>query len=372
MYEQALKLERAGVDLIHMEFGRPIHDTPAHIKEATLAALRGGHVHYSEMQGETPFRQAIVRKLARYNRIDVDIDSVIVANGLTHASNIVFMAGLDDGDEVILLDPYYPQHLNKIELAGGVPVIAPLDRARGFRFNARLIEPFISRRTKMLVLVNPANPTGRVYSREELTELAELAIRHDLLVVTDEVYEQILFDGAEHISVASLPGMAARTISLFAFTKAYSMDGWRLGYIVCDPSLVPAIMKVSTNDVTHVNTFIQYGGLAALDGPESVLQAMVDDDARKRDLVVQSLQCMRGVRCEPPQATIYAFPNIEDCGMTSTALADELLHKTHVVVEDGSFYGSGGEGHLRICFGSQPYERIVEAMERLNTYFSSR
>lgn len=370
MFEKALAIEAAGHDLIHLEFGKPHHDTPQHIKDGAIAALQAGKVHYSDLRGEPALRAALAAKLAADNAIHVGPEGILVTNGLTHAAYLAFMAALDEGDEVILLDPYYPQHINKIELAGGVPVIAPLDRANGFAIRADWIEHKITARTRMIVLVNPSNPTGRVYTRAELEAVAELAIQHDLLVLTDEVYEHVLYDGA-HISIASLPGMAERTLSLFAFTKAYAMDGWRLGYIAAQPAMIPAMLKIAMNDVTHVNTFIQYGALAAVTAEQDSRDAMVADDRRKRDFVVQRMNQMPGVTCASPEATIYAFANIEGTGKDSTSIALDLLEKAHVVVEDGSFYGVGGRGHIRICFGSEPMPRIEQAMDRLSTYFNA-
>jgi len=371
MFQKAAAKAATGADLIHLELGRPSHDTPDHIKQAAIKALLDGKVHYSDLQGELALRQALQKKLAEYNNIEVTAGEILVTNGLTQASYAAFMALLDEGDEAILLEPFYPQHVNKIEMTGAKVVLAPLDAEAGFRIRRDLIEAKITPCTRMIVLVNPCNPTGRVYSREELQELADLAIKHDLIIVSDEVYEQILFEGAEHISIASLPGMKERTITMFAFTKAYAMDGWRLGYLAADAALMPGLMKITMNEVTHVNTFIQDGALAAVTGPPSVLQDMVDDDQKKRNLVVQRLNQMPGVTCAMPEGTIYAFPDISGTGLTSQELADSLLEKANVVVEAGGFYGALGDKHIRVCFGSQSYERIEEGMDRMAGFFNA-
>lgn len=368
MYERALRFKGTH-ELIHLELGSPCHDTPQRIKDAVFQALRDGKVHYGDIQGERAFREALAAKLIRFNRIAATPQDIIVTNGLTHASYLAFMASLDPGDEVILTDPFYPQHLNKIELAGGKPVFAALNAAGGFRIEPDTFEPHINPRTKMIVLVNPSNPTGRVYTQRELEIVAESAIRHDLLVVTDEVYEQVVFDNHRHTSIATLPGMAARTISLFAFTKAYAMDGWRLGYLHAPSNMIPAMLKISMNDVTHVNTFIQYGGIAALTDAEESVRGMVEDDRVKRDLVVGRLREMPAVRCELPEGTIYAFPNIERTGLSSTEVASLLLERAGVVVEDGTFYGPHGQGHLRVCFGSQTWDRLALALDRMEEFF---
>ncbi|MGF7146602.1 aspartate aminotransferase [Sphingomonas zeicaulis] len=371
MYDEAVKLDAAGVDLIHLEFGRPHADTPGHIKEATKAALDAGIVHYGDFRGTLSFRQALVEKLGRFNKLDYGVDEVLVTNGLTHASFAAFMAAVDPGDEVILLDPYYPQHIGKTELAGGKVVFAALDKDNDFAISKANIAAKITDRTRMIVLVNPANPTGRVYTREELQQVADLAIEHDLLVLSDEVYEYITYGAAEHISIASLPGMRERTITCFAFTKAYSMDGWRIGYLTADAKLMPAILRLAMTDVTHVNVFIQEGARAAVEGPQDAMLGMVEADRRKRDIVVQALNQMPGVTCAEPQGTIYAFPDISGTGHKSQDLAMKILHEAHVVVESGSFYGPSGEGHLRVCFGSESEARVTEAMDRLTRFFNT-
>lgn len=369
MYEKAMEYVARGRDVIHLEVGRPDFDTPLHIKEATKKALDDGIVHYGEFAGERKLRKAIVSKVRALNNLDVAEEEVLVTNGLTHGAYAVFMAALDDGDEVILLEPYYPQHINKIELAGGKVVTAPLDRENGFQITRATIESRITENTRMICIVNPANPTGRVFSLDELTIVAELAIEHDLLVVSDEVYEQITYDGHKHISIASLPGMWERTFSLFAYTKAFAMDGWRLGYAVCKKEFMPALLKITVNDVAHVNVFIQEGAYAALTGPQACLSEMLKEDNRRRELICRRLNEMNGVVCTPPQGTIYVFPDISSFGKPSAQLAEEILEETYVVTEAGSFYGETGEGHLRMCFGAESYDRVEEAMNRLRTYF---
>lgn len=370
MYEKATRLSDAGLDLIHLEVGRPYADTPAHIKQAAVAALAAGKIHYSDPRGTPELRETLAAKLRARNALNVGPQDILVTNGLTHAAFATFMALLDPGDEVILLEPHYPQHVGKIELAGAVPVFAKLDPGNSFAIRAEAVEAMVTSRTRMIVLVNPANPTGRVYGATELQALADIAIRHDLIVVSDEVYEDIVYDGARHISIAALDGMQERTVSMFAFTKSYAMDGWRIGYLAAPQWLMPALLKVTTNDVTHVNTFIQDGARAAVTGPEAVLRELVADDLRKRNFVVKSLNQMPGVRCGFPEGTIYAFPDISQTGIPSQLLADMILEKAHVVVEAGSFYGAAGEGHLRVCFGSESMARLEQGMRRLQAFFN--
>ncbi|MCM2559523.1 pyridoxal phosphate-dependent aminotransferase [Alcaligenes faecalis] len=370
MYEQAARLQGDTSDLIHLEVGRPDADTPMAIKQAAADALMRGEVHYSDLRGVPALREALAAKLRKQNKLDVGPDDVLVTNGLTHASFAAFFAILDEGDEVILLSPHYPQHIGKIELAGAHPVLVPLNKEQGFAIDAHAIEAAITPRTRMVVLVNPANPTGRVYRRSELEALAQLAIKHDLIVVSDEVYEDITYDDAEHISIASLPGMQERTVSMFAFTKSYAMDGWRIGYLAAPAWLMPGLLKITANDVTHVNTFIQAGALEAVVGQQEALRGMIADDDAKRRLMLQRLNAMANVSCAQVEGTIYAFADVRATGVPSQELAERLLKEARVVVEAGSFYGPQGEGFLRLCFGSASYEQIEQAMDRLQLFFA--
>ncbi|MGR7950434.1 pyridoxal phosphate-dependent aminotransferase [Alcaligenes sp. RM2] len=370
MYEQAARLQGDTSDLIHLEVGRPDADTPMAIKQAAADALMRGEVHYSDLRGVPALREALAAKLRKQNKLDVGPDDVLVTNGLTHASFAAFCAILDEGDEVILLSPHYPQHIGKIELAGAHPVLVPLNKEQGFAIDAQAIEAVITPHTRMVVLVNPANPTGRVYRRSELEALAQLAIKHDLIVVSDEVYEDITYDDAEHISIASLPGMQERTVSMFAFTKSYAMDGWRIGYLAAPAWLMPGLLKITANDVTHVNTFIQAGALEAVVGQQEALRGMIADDDAKRRLMLQRLNAMANVSCAHVEGTIYAFADVRATGVPSQELAERLLKEARVVVEAGSFYGPQGEGFLRLCFGSASYEQIEQAMDRLQVFFA--
>ncbi|WP_369326052.1 pyridoxal phosphate-dependent aminotransferase [Alcaligenes nematophilus] len=370
MYEQAARLQGDTSDLIHLEVGRPDADTPMAIKQAAADALMRGEVHYSDLRGVPALREALAAKLRKQNKLDVGPDDVLVTNGLTHASFAAFFAILDEGDEVILLSPHYPQHIGKIELAGAHPVLVPLNKEQGFAIDAHAIEAAITPRTRMVVLVNPANPTGRVYRRSELEALAQLAIKHDLIVVSDEVYEDITYDDAEHISIASLPGMQERTVSMFAFTKSYAMDGWRIGYLAAPAWLMPGLLKITANDVTHVNTFIQAGALEAVVGQQEALCGMIADDDAKRRLMLQRLNAMANVSCAQVEGTIYAFADVRATGVPSQELVERLLKEARVVVEAGSFYGPQGEGFLRLCFGSVSYEQIEQAMDRLQVFFA--
>jgi aspartate aminotransferase len=372
MYEVAARLQSSGVDVIHLEVGRPADDTPVHIKEAAKAALDAGIVHYGDLQGTLSLRQALADRYRAQQGIAVTPAEILVTNGVTQGAFAAFMAAIDPGDEVIVLEPWYPQHNSKIELVGGTVVTVSMRRVNGaYRLDPERLEAAITPHTRMIVLINPTNPTGTVYSAAELAALAQICIRHDLLVLSDEVYEYITFDGNRHISIATLPGMRERTITVSAFTKAYAMDGWRQGYVMATAPIIADLRKVTMNDTTHPNVFAQEGALAAVVGPQQCLAEMVERDRARRDLAVSRLNAMPGVSCAMPQATIYAFPDIRSFGLSSNDMALAILEQAHVAVESGVFYGPSGEGHLRVCFASETYERVAEGMNRIARFLAS-
>lgn len=370
MYEQAIKLKQSGVDLIHLEIGRPSSDTPQHIKDAAKAALDAGIVHYGELQGNYALRDALAKQYLERNGIDVSAEEILITNGVTQSAFAAIMTLVDEGDEVIVLEPYYPQHNSKIEFAGGRVVSVPMDKSTGFRLDIEAIEKAITAASKMIILINPSNPVGIMYCEKELLALSELCIRHDLVVLADEVYEFNTYDNNRHISIASLPGMKERTVTVSGFTKAYAMDGWRIGYTAAPAEVIGLMNKITLNDTTHPCVFAQEGAIAAATGSLECVNAMVANDCKRRDLVVERLNSIQGVSCDNPQATIYAFADFSQLGLSSDELSMRLLNEAHVVVESGAFYGKAGEGFLRICFGSESYERIEDAMDRIEAFIS--
>ncbi|MDJ0926747.1 MAG: pyridoxal phosphate-dependent aminotransferase [Gammaproteobacteria bacterium] len=372
MYETASALAAEGADIIRLEVGRPVMDTPPHIKAAAKQALDDGIVHYGDLQGSRDLREALSEKLARYNHVEFSPDEILITNGLTQASFATFMAGLNEGDEVIVFEPYYPQHNPKIALIGGKVVTVPLDKSANFHLDIAATTAAVTDRTKMIVLINPANPVGTVFTRAELRQLAAIAIENDLLVVTDEVYDFIVYDDAEHVSVASLPGMRERTITLGAFTKAYAMDGWRIGYAAAAPKFIQEIMRVTLNETTHPCVFAQEGAREAAAGPQDCVRDMLAEDQRRRDLVVARLNEMPGIHCHVPEGSMYAFPDFSAYSTDSEEFALTILRDAHVAMEAGAFYGPAGEGHLRICFGAASYARLDEAMDRVQAFLEKR
>jgi len=366
MYEKAAQLQSSGLDIIHLELGRPSSDTPIHIKKAAKSALDNGIVHYGDLSGDIKLRTVLAERYTNTRNLHCTPDEVLITNGVTHASFAAFMAGLNEGDEAIVFEPYYPQHNSKIAFAGGKVVKVALKKTNGrFALDPEAVESAITDKTRMLVLINPGNPTGTVYTQMELEALAQIAEKHDLMVLADEVYEYICYDDAKHICFASLPGMKQRTITVSAFTKAYAMDGWRLGYAVAPTAIIDDLRRVTMNDTTHPCVFAQEGGHAAVINSQECVRNMVQEDYQRRNLLVRRLNEIPGISCAMPEGSIYAFPDISALGMSSDELAMKLLIDSHVATESGAFYGASGEGHLRICFGSEPITRLEKAMDRI-------
>jgi len=359
-------MEREGEDVIRFDVGRPSFDTPKPIKEATKKALDEGYVHYDDYRGFLELRRAIAKKLRIDNGIDADPDKeIITTTGSTHASFAAIMANIDEGEEVICFEPGYFPHINKVKFAGGRVRLVTLKESNSYQLEGRDLEEAVTPRTKMIILVNPHNPTGRVYSKQELSTLAEVAIRHDLLVLSDEAYEYIVYDGRRQISIASLQGMKDRTISVFAFTKTFAMDGWRMGYATANQEIIERMLQVTKVSTSHATVFTQKGAVIALEEGRKWIDDMLKEDLRRRDLTVRRLREIEGISCPVPEGAIYAFPNVKAYDHSSARLSEYLLDKVKVATGPGVEFGHSGEGHLRICYGAANYEQCVEGFDRL-------
>ena len=364
-FDKAKKREASGADIIHLEFGTSSFDTPSNIKEAAKRALDEGRVHYDELSGVQEFRNALAIKLERDNCLKVDPDSqILVTSALTQGSFAALMALIDEEDEVINFNPGYHVHDRRVLFAGGMVRHVALRKEDGYHLNVEDLEKAVTPRTKVILWVNLLNPVGRVFNEGELGAMAEVAKKYDLMVLSDETYEYVTYDG-QHMSIATLPGMTERTVTLFTFTKAYAMDGWRLGYAVGPPNLIAAMKQITVAVHTHVNVFIQWGGIEAVLGSQKPIQEMVEEDRRRRDLAVERLNKMQQVKCHSPQGAIYVFPDFSAYNMESEDLAEFLLETANVATAPGTEFGSEGKGHLRMCFGGVTYERLSEGFDRI-------
>jgi aspartate/methionine/tyrosine aminotransferase len=361
---RARALEAEGRSIVHLEIGEPDFDTPANVRAAAKQALDEGATHYAPFPGIPTLREAIAADATARKGFPVTPDRVFVTVGGKGVMLYAILGIVDPGDEVIVPDPGYPIYESLVRFVGGTPVAIPIRMANDFRLDVDELASLITPRTRMLVVNSPANPTGGVLTRTDLERIAELAIRHDLAVLADEIYSRILYDGTEHVSIASLPGMAERTIVLDGFSKTYAMTGWRLGYAIVPPTLVQTYSQLIINTISCAPTFAQLGAVEALTGPQADVDAMVVEFRARRDLVVDGLNAIAGVSCLRPTGAFYAFPDIAGTGLTGAELAERLLHDAGVCVLAGTAFGGVGTDHIRISYANSR-ENLSLALDRI-------
>ena len=364
MMEKATQMQKNGEDVIHMEIGRPDFDTPEVIKQAANTALANGNVFYTSNYGTPELRQAIADKLKRDNNIDYKAEEILVTIGVGEGTYAAVAAFTEPGDEILVPDPVWLNYIHVPHFFGAVPVSYALKEENDYQIDLDQIESLITPKTKMLVINTPGNPTGVVQSMETLEKLAEIAKKHNLIVVSDEIYEKLVYGEARHISIASLPGMKERTITLNGFSKCYSMTGWRLGYVAAPVEFIKAMVRVHQYINTCAPSFVQEAGITALEKAEPDVQEMVKEYQRRRDYAVSAINAIDGLSCKTPGGAFYIFVNIKALGKTSAEMADYLLETAKIAAVPGSAFGPQGEGYIRLSYACS-YERIVEAMERL-------
>src|SRR3954469_6249300 len=364
---RARALEATGRSVIHLEIGEPDFDTPANAREAAKDALDGGATHYAPFAGIPQLREAIAADATKRKGFDVTPDRVFVTVGGKGVMVYAILALIDPGDEVIVPDPGYPIYESLTRFVGATPVSIPIRMENEFRLDVEELASLITNKTRMIVINSPANPTGGVLTRGDIERIAELAVEHDLLVLADEIYGRILYDGMEHVSIASLPGMAERTIVLDGFSKTYAMTGWRLGYAIVPPALVQPYGTLIINTISCAPTFVQMGAVEALTGPQDPIAAMVEEFRARRDLVVDGLNRIPGVRCLSPHGAFYVFPDISGTGLSGADLATRLLHEAGVCVLSGTAFGHIGTNHIRISYANSR-ENLAEALSRIETF----
>ncbi len=360
---RAKQLEAEGRNIIHLEIGEPDFDTPRHIIEAAYQAMKEGWTHYGPSAGDPEFRAAIAEHISKSRGCSVSAENVVVVPGAKPIIYWGITALVDPGDEVIYPNPGFPIYESMINFVGGKAVPAPLREANEFRFDVQELASLVTPKTKMIIINSPQNPTGGVLSREDLEAIAKLAIDNDIWVMSDEPYEQILYEG-EHYSILALEGMAERTILLDCFSKSFAMTGWRLGYGVMPAELAAAIAKLQTNCTSCVASFIQRAGIAALQGPKDATRAMVAEFKRRRDVIVDGLNDIPGISCLRPRGAFYVFPNITQTGYSSRELATKILEEANVAVLSGTAFGEYGDGYLRLSYANS-VENIQEALRRI-------
>lgn len=350
-------------DVVSLGRGDPDLPTPPHIIEAANRAAREGHTHYTPGLGIVPLREAISAKLKRENQVDYGTDEVLVTTGGQEALCVIMQSILNPGDEVILPSPTYTTYSLAAHLAGGTPVHVALDPDAGFQIDPAAIERHITPRTKAVAVVSPNNPTATVQSRRALEGVADLARRHNLLVISDEIYEKVLFDGAVHYSMSSLPEMRDRTITVNGFSKAYSMTGWRVGWVAAPAALMTGLLAVKDTYTICTPAPNQWAALAAITGPQDCVEETVSIYARRRAWLLAGLREAR-LSFAPAAGSLFVFADIRETGLSSEQFCVDLLDRVKVITYPGGDFGPGGEGFVRMSLLA-PDPRFREAVDRI-------
>lgn len=354
-------------NVISLCIGEPDLDTPSHIIEAGVEALRNGFTHYAPSGGLWELREAIAQRYRREMGLDYGPENVIVTTGTTQGLFHSFLGVLNPGDEVIISDPYYPNYLGQFHLAGAKVVTVPVKEENGFRFQAEDIERAVTSRTRALLINSPNNPTGALLEEKDLHKIAEIVKKHDLTVISDEVYDSIIFDDRTYCSMAQIPGMKERVIIHNGFSKTYAMTGWRLGYLVAPSEYVERSIYLQESLVSCTTTFPQIAAVAALKGSQTCVAEMLEQYSRRRSIVIEGLNSIPGVSCYPTAGAFYAFPNIKSFGLNSEEFAIDLLKKEKIATVPGSYFGENGEGYLRLSFAASD-EDLKEGIRRFRKY----
>jgi aspartate aminotransferase len=362
---RANQMEAAGKPIIHLEVGQPDYPTFENVSRAGIQAIQEGKTRYTPPAGMPTLREAIADDSGKRRGITVHPEQVVVSPG--GKPNLFFptLALVEPGDEVIYPDPGFPTYEAMIRVAGGVPMAVPLLEENSFSFDLEAFDRLINQRTRLIILNSPSNPTGGVIPLEDLQHIAEQAQRYDSWVMSDELYTRIVYDGLDAPSIVSLPGMQERTIIVDGFSKTYSMTGWRLGYGIMPKELAARVDLLLTHSIGSTAHFTQYAGIEALTGPQDMVEVMLAEFQRRRDVIVDGLNAIPGFSCQKPQGAFYAFPNIKKTGLTSSHLANLILEEAGVALLPGDSFGQYGEGYLRLSYANST-ENIVKAVEMIH------
>lgn len=360
---RARQLEAEGKSVVHMQIGEPDFDTPAHITAAGVEALQSGWTHYGPAQGDPELREAIVTYIRESRGANYDADQVLVTPGGKPVMFFAMLALLQTGDEAIYPDPGFPIYRSMIEFTGAKAVPAVLREENDFRLDIDELRSLVNERTRLLIINSPGNPCGNAFTRGDIEAIAAIAQGHNLVVLADEIYSELLYEG-EHSSIAALPGMAERTILLDGFSKTFAMTGWRLGYGLMPKDLVEPLTTLMVNSASCTNVATQRAGLAALTGDWDDVDRFRSAFDRRRTLLVNGLNAIPGVSCRMPRGAFYAFPNISGFGMRSDEFAARLLDEFGVAAVSGTSFGDAGEGYIRLSYATSE-RNIEEALRRI-------
>jgi aspartate/methionine/tyrosine aminotransferase len=368
---KAKALEKKGKDIVHLEIGEPDFDTPKNVKEAAIKAINTGYTHYGPSAGIPELREAIAQYISKTRGITAESDEVVVTPGAKPIMFFAILACVNPGEEVLYPNPGFPIYESVVNFVGAKPVPIPLKEENDFRLDPEYVKTKITKKTRMIILNSPENPTGGVLTKEDLKLIADcIADRDDVVVLSDEIYSRTIYEG-KHESIASLPGMKEKTIILDGFSKTYAMTGWRLGYGVMRKDLAPKIAQLMTNCNSCTCTFTQMAGVEALKGPQNEVDKMNAEFKKRREVIISGLNNIEGITCKKPRGAFYAFPNITETGMDCRKLGDYLLNEAGVAVLPGTSFGKYGEGYLRLSFANS-IENIKKALDRISKALKNR
>ena len=362
--EKALAMERKGEHVIHFEIGRPDFDTPEYIKKSAIESINAGNVFYTSNFGTMELRKAIADKLKRENNVEYRPEEILVTAGLSEAVFAVLATILDEGDELLVPDPVWLNYMNVPRMLGEVPVPYELKEENDYQLDLDEIRAKITDRTRAIVIVTPNNPTGGVLSMETIEGLAKIAVENDIMVISDEVYERLIYDGEKNISIASLPGMKERTFTMNGMSKAYSMTGWRIGYVAAPEEYIKVMNTFHQYNSTCAVSFCQAASVTALNEEGDEVEEMVQEYQRRRDYAVAAINEIEGISCLKPKGSFYIFINCKKLGMKSSEICEYLLDHAKIALVPGDVFGPAGEGYIRMSFANS-YENIVEGCRRL-------
>ncbi|WP_416667606.1 pyridoxal phosphate-dependent aminotransferase [Egbenema bharatensis] len=367
---KAKAMKREGVDVISFSVGEPDFDTPAHIKAAAVTALEQGKTRYGPVAGEPKLREAIANKLQTDNQLCYGVDNIIVTNGGKHSLYNLMMVLLNPGDEVVIPAPYWVSYPEMVKLAGGVPVILPTTIESSFKISPDQLRQAITPKTKLFILNSPSNPTGMVYTPDEIRALAEVVVEKNIWVVSDEIYEKILYDGAEHLSIGAVsPESYDRTIISSGFAKTYAMTGWRVGFLAAPQPIIKAASMVQGHSTSNVCTFAQYGAIAAYENSQDCVKEMVKAFAERRQVMLDYIDAMPGITCPKPYGAFYMFLNISKTGLKSLDFSNTLLDNHHVATVPGVAFGA--DDCVRLSYATS-LDNIHKGMTRFTEFVQSQ
>lgn len=372
--EKTLEMERNGRKIYHFELGRPDFQTPDVIKKATIKSIEDGDVFYTSNFGILELREAIAEKINKNNNLNYKAEEVLITAGASESIFDTYETLLDKGDEILLPNPCWPNYINATYIMGATPKFYTLEEENDFQINFDEIEDLVTEKTKAMVIINPSNPIGSALTKETLEKLAEFAKRKDILIIVDEIYKDIVYDGHKHVSFASLPDMKERTITIDGFSKSYSMTGFRLAYIAAPVEFIKEANKVHQHNTSCATSFVQHAGITALKDADRDVEKMVEEYEKRRDYIYKRVNEIDGLSLNKPKGAFYAFINIKGLGIDTEEFCDYLLDEKGVAIVPGTVFGTAGEGFVRLSYASSldDIKKGLDCIEEACKHFKNK